>query len=327
MAKRLSEIVDFSKLPEDTKEMIKLLPPEGEQALVEMYDKDSDFIKYGAPDKIAQDFLLDNEDTILCHYTNYDNLPSILENKKFWIKSKSYMNDPQEFEYTYVLGKEILKDLGASTAEIDQFVSLTESVNFDAYIWSFSENINSQALWGNYGSNNGIALKMKKKEIMFNLAKHFAKGKISLEDYEVGNAYVFPLKVLYDLKEQKLRLSAVLSQFLRALRSLKFDPYDMQEIIKDCLGTLSLYAFILKNPLLYQEEEIRFIINNIIENNQISPEFKINNTPFVSCPISKDLISEVVIKTGSNISNTEVEELLVKYGFDNVKVSNSLLPY
>ena len=262
MNKKLSDLIDFSKLPKEIKEMLESLPEEGQQALVAMYDENSDLKKYGSPDNIAKDFLVDDA-AVLCHYTEFGNLSSILENKKFWIKSKSYMNDPKEFLYTYELGEKLLRNLGATEDEICEFSKVTKQVNFDVYIWSFSENVNSQALWGNYGNKKGIAIKMNQKNIMRNLASHFAKGKSSLRKYKEGNGYVFPVKVLYNIAEQKERLSAILLQYLNAVRSFKFDPVDMNQIILECLSVLTLYALILKNPLLYQEEEVRFIINNI----------------------------------------------------------------
>ena len=326
MNKKLSDLIDFSKLPKEIKEMLESLPEEGQQALVAMYDENSDLKKYGSPDNIAKDFLVDDA-AVLCHYTEFGNLSSILENKKFWIKSKSYMNDPKEFLYTYELGEKLLRNLGATEDEICEFSKVTKQVNFDVYIWSFSENVNSQALWGNYGNKKGIAIKMNQKNIMRNLASHFAKGKSSLRKYKEGKGYVFPVKVLYNIAEQKERLSAILLQYLNAVRSFKFDPVDMNQIILECLSVLTLYALILKNPLLYQEEEVRFIINNINNGNKIHPEFEINNIPFVSCPISKDLISEIVIQTGSDISEIEVRKLLAKHGFNNLEVTTSLLPY
>lgn len=326
MNKKLSDLINFSNLPKEIKEMLENLPKEGQQALVAMYDEDSDFIKYGSPNNIARDFLVD-DDAVLCHYTEFANLSSILESKKFWIKSKSYMNDPKEFLYTYELGGELLRELGATEDEICQFSEITKKVNFDVYIWSFSENVNSQALWGNYGNKKGIAIKMNQKNIMFNLANHFAKEKSSLSEYKEENGYVFPLKVLYNKEEQKERISAILLQYLNAIRSFKFDPDDMQTIILECLSALTLYALILKDPILYQEEEVRFVINHIINDNKVHPEFEINNIPFVSCPISNDLISGIVIQTGSDISEIEVKKLLAKHGFNNVNVTTSLLPY
>ena len=68
MNKKLSDLIDFSKLPKEIKEMLESLPEEGQQALVAMYDENSDLKKYGSPDNIAKDFLVDDA-AVLCHYT------------------------------------------------------------------------------------------------------------------------------------------------------------------------------------------------------------------------------------------------------------------
>ena len=45
MNKKLSDLIDFSKLPKEIKEMLESLPEEGQQALVAMYDENSDLKK------------------------------------------------------------------------------------------------------------------------------------------------------------------------------------------------------------------------------------------------------------------------------------------
>ncbi|HFF2717218.1 TPA: DUF2971 domain-containing protein [Listeria monocytogenes] len=326
LEKRLKDLVDFSILPNDLRRALERLPKDGEQALIEMYDENSEFHKYAHPVNIAKDFLIE-DNTELYHYTSYDNLASIVTGKKFWIKSKSYMNDPKEFSYTYELSESLLKELGASDSEISDFKSIIQGVKFDIYLWSFSENEASQALWGNYGNKKGVALKMNTKVLMEELGTHFSNGKDNLMDYTVGSAYVFPLKVLYNQEEQKKRLSVVLVQWLRSSRNMQFDPPDMEEIMNNCLNALLLYAVMLKNPLLYQEEEGRFIILNITDGNQVAPEFYVDDVPFVSCGLMGRMLSEVIIQTGSDVEYSVVNSLLSSNGFENVRITNSILPY
>ena len=56
----------------------------------------------------------------------------------------------------------------------------------DVYVWSFSENDYSQAL-SNYGD---IALGFDSQGIMEQLTSYYSKGKKTLDEYTVGNAYV-----------------------------------------------------------------------------------------------------------------------------------------
>ncbi|EFI82833.1 DUF2971 domain-containing protein [Listeria grayi] len=327
MKKRLKDVIDYSKLDGEMRSMIEKLPESAEQALIEIYDEDSDFIRYARLDNIYGDFSI-SDTTELYHYTSYENLVSIIEGKKFWIKNKSFMNDPKEFNYTYELCEILLSQIDASGDEINEFKSIVNTTKFDIYLWCFSENKASQALWGNYGNKNGVALRMNMKVLMESLAVHFSNGKDNLNDYTVGSAYVIPLKILYNQEEQMKRLKIVLLQWLRARRNNQFDPVDMSEIKDYCLQALFTYALMMKNPLLYQEEEARFIILNFTEGNEVNPEFyDSSNVPYVSCPLTDSMLSEVVIQTGSSIKHSDVKSILSIHGYLKTKISDSILPY
>lgn len=326
MKKRLSDFINFSDLPADMVNMLNNLPNEGELALIEMYDRNSDFFKYAEPINIAKDFMTDDE-TTLFHYSTYENLKSIISGKKFWIKNKSYMNDPEEFLYTYNLCNELLKDIGANNVELNYFNEQIKIAPFDIYLWSFSSNADSQALWGNYGNKNGVAITVNTKKIMKALALHFSNGKKTLDEYNEENAFVFPLNVEYDKEKQKTRLSAILKQWLRAFRSFEYDKADMNSIIEQCLKALFLYATFFKNPLLYQEEEVRFIVINITYGNNPRPEFWHEKVPFVTCPVSENLLDGLIIQTGSGIQHAEIEALFKENGLAEIPISDSSLPY
>ena len=97
----------------------------------------------------------------------------------------------------------------------------------DVYVWSFSENDYSQAL-SNYGD---IALGFDSQGIMEQLASYYSKGKKTLDEYTVGNAYVFPVKVEYDYEVQSKYIKALAHAWLVAHDNFKYDPDDMEVII------------------------------------------------------------------------------------------------
>lgn len=105
----------------------------------------------------------------------------------FLIGSIHYMNDDKEIKYVYELMKKELKLLEAPNDIILKLEELNTILPDDVYVWSFSENDYSQAL-SNYGD---IALGFDSQGIMEQLASYYSKGKKTLDEYTVGNAYVF----------------------------------------------------------------------------------------------------------------------------------------
>src|SRR5699024_1094118 len=73
------------------------------------------------------------------------------------------------------------------------------------------------------------------------------------------------------------------------------DPYDMDEIIKSIVQALHFFSLFFKNPHLRQEEEIRYIIFNINEDNLLKPELYMNSKPFTTCKFTYEILKEIII--------------------------------
>lgn len=96
--------------------------PNSVAALSEWVNKDSDFQQHSEEQTIARKFYADpNKNKRIYHYTDMDNLDSILKSNSFYLGSINDMNDPMEVKYTYNLAKEILKSLGATATELAVF--------------------------------------------------------------------------------------------------------------------------------------------------------------------------------------------------------------
>lgn len=297
---------------------------DGIQLLNDYYDENSNFYQRAQPELIANEFYADpNIIKNLYHYTTYEAFEKILSSSTFLIGSIHYMNDNKEIRYVYEMMKSELGSLGAFLDIINKIEELSSILPVDVYVWSFSENDYSQAL-SNYGD---IALGFDSQEVMEHLASYYSKGKKTLDEYTVGNAYVFPLKVEYNHEVQSKYIRTLAHAWLVSHDNLKNDPDDMEVIIESIVQALHFFSLFFKNPYLRQEEEIRYIIFNINEDNLLNPELYMNNKPFTSCKITNEILKEVIINPNSEKNLEEVENSLNKQGFTNALVNLSKLPY
>lgn len=322
--KELEKILEDPKVSEDVKRIVQSMNKDGLQLLNDYYDEKSNFYQRAKPELIANEFYADpNKLKKIYHYTTYEAFEKILSSSTFLIGSIHYMNDNKEIKYVYELMKKELKSLGAPNDIIHKLEELNTILPDDVYVWSFSENDYSQAL-SNYGD---IALGFDSQEVMEHLASYYSKGKKTLDEYTVGNAYVFPLKVEYNYGVQSKYITTLAHAWLVAHDNLKNDPDDMEVIIGSIVQALHFFSLLFKNPYLRQEEEIRYIIFNINEDNLLNPELYMNNKPFTSCKITNEILKEVIINPNSEKNLEEVENSLNKQGFTNALVNLSKLPY
>lgn len=236
------------------------------------------------------------------------------------------MNDPDEFQWASKLAIAYLKKYGATTEEIKKFKQMIENQPFhDAYIWSFSKNNDSETLFHVYGGNEGIALELGEKDVMDMLSSHNSHGKNSLDQFALGDAYTFPLNVLYDAQKQKSYIEPLVQEWLDAYRGLRKDPDDTTEILILCSKNIALFNMVFKNPRLFHEEEFRFV--SLRKNDgTVSPELKINGVPYINCEFVPKYIQSVTLSPVCNVSLKEVRAVIKRYKL-SADVRNSKLPY
>ncbi|KRL28331.1 hypothetical protein FD27_GL000156 [Limosilactobacillus frumenti DSM 13145] len=315
------------EVPKNTRLMIANLNDYGKRAIVNYHDPHSNFHKY-ADIVINVRMLGENaeENTPLFHYTTVSSLKSILESGYFRIKQANFMNDPDEFQWASKLAITYLKNYGATSEELGNFKLMIKNQPFhDAYIWSFSKNNDSETLFHVYGGNEGVALKFGEKDVMNMLVSHNSHGKKSLDQFGLGDAYTFPLNVLYDEQKQKNYIKPLVQEWLDACRGLKKDPDDMKEILTLCSKNIALFNMAFKNPKLCHEEEFRFI--SLRRNDgTISPELRVNGVPYINCKFVPEYVQSVILSPICNKSEEEVRTIIKKHR-SCADVKKSTLPY
>lgn len=314
---RLNEILRSGELPESTIQMINKLDRDGKQLLNDYEDINSELFKHIHPVNIAERFLADSKIADkLYHYTSYEAFKKIIDSQQFLIGSAYHMNDLGELKYIYDLLKEELINLNAPSEFISHIEHMKNNVNPDVYIWSFTKNASSQALQ-NYGD---VAIEFKNQEIQENLARCFAKDADTLDDYGEGNAYVFPLTVVYDKETHKKYIKIIAKSWLTAVKNHPIDPYDMEKISEDIVQAFIFFSMIFKNPILYQEEEIRFIIMNINDGESINPDTYLGDKPVKKFEFTSEIIQKIILtyKLKDEINTTK--KYLQSRNFNNTKV-------
>lgn len=320
----LNKILNSGNIPFNTIEMIKKLDEDGKKLLNDYYDEDSDLWKYVQREKIAKRFYADPDIVeTLYHYTSYDSFEKIIDSYQFLVGSIHFMNDNQELKYTFNMMKNELENIGAPREVIQNFESFVAEVQLDAYIWSFSENNHSQALQ-NYGD---IALGFNNQQIMNQLGTKYSKGAKNLNEYTIGNAYVFPVKVEYDSSIQRNHINTIAKSWYTCVRNINIDPDDMSQILGDLVQALIFFSLIFKNPKLYQEEEIRFIVLKIGENDKINPDLYLNQKPVINCEFKSEMIQKVILSNKLKNHFDAVKRSLISKNYGNTEVVMTDLPY
>ncbi|MFD1416147.1 hypothetical protein [Oceanobacillus jeddahense] len=320
----LDEFLKSPNIPYETKKMIDSLDDLGKEAFNAYLDENSNFRQHAQIENISKKFYADPEKIVdLYHYTTYDAFKKIVSSQKFFLGSIHHMNDIKEMSYAFELLGEELTQLKSPQALLDEIKSIKTRVPWDVYIWCFSENDYSQSLQ-NYGE---IALGFKSQIVMDTLAAHFSKGAQTLDDFTVGNAYVFPLKVEYNLQVQTEFIKPIAKVLFSAYKNYSKDPEDMGEIISACEKAIYLCSLCFKDPHLRQEEEIRYLIIKINDDSNLNPEFHLGNKPFVSCEITPDTLEKVILSKKITSKIEETESFLKNGDFTMTHVESTKLPY
>lgn len=320
---KLEKILHDSSIPKNIKRMVNSLSSEGKEALNSMFDKESNFYTHAHPTNIAKRFWADPHDfPTLYHYTDINGLKGILSSKKVRIGSQYYMNDPEENIYTIDLARQYLVDNNVSNEVVNFFIKDFTRLIFDAYIWSFTNNDHSESLLA-YGD---FAIEFDNQEVQEAMVEKINPGINSFEQMENGNSYIFPLRVEYNEEVQKEYISVIMSTYLKAYKNLKIDQPDMYEIMNNCYRALSIFALCFKNPLLYQEEEIRFVAVRKHNDNLLHPDKVINNKPYIIFPLDQSLIKKIIYSR--NVKDiSAIKNVLKINDFDASLLEKTKLPY
>lgn len=324
MIGKLFEVIKDDNLPSKMLEMLESLDIDAQQLLADHYDENSNYFCRVQPAKIAHAFEADPiNEPFLYHYTDLNSLKAILQSHSFLIGRYTDMNDKSEKRYTYTLCKEILKKAGATRNELQVFNDDISNQFLDYYIMSLTHNKSSQAL-ANYGD---IAIQFKNQDIQDHLANKITPPYFYKKLYP-GDGLVYPLKVLYDREEQLAYISTIMNAWLTAFRNKDRDYNDMIQIRDEVLKALELYSQCFKDSLLYQEEEIRFVVVKIMDkDHHTMPDLFFNKMPKIKLDIDPSMISSVIVSHKLENKINAIQEILKSYGYKNTKVQVTDLLY
>ena len=324
MDQKLSQVIKNDNIPPEMMDMLESLDNNAQRLLADHYDENSNYFRRAQPAKIAERFGgFPDKHPLLYHYTNLNSLEAILSSRSFFIGRYTDMNDKSEKQYTYDLCKSALKEAGASNKELQEFNNDISNPIFDYYLMSLTDNKNSEAL-SRYGD---IAIQFKNQSIQDHLAiKHTPS--YFYKRLDPGDGLVYPLKVLYDKKDQLEYVNTVMKAWLIAFRNKDRDPNDMSQIKNESLKALELYSQCFKNSLLYQEEEIRFVvIKRLSQEQHIMPDLYFNGKPKIKLDIEPNMIDTVIVSHKLEGKISSIQKMVQSYGFNNTEVKLTDLLY
>ena len=135
------------------------------------------------------------------------------------------------------------------------------------------------------------------------------------------------LKVEYDRDIQMEYIRPIAREWWYAYQNIDKDPDDMGNLIQICLGVTAILSICFKQPILRQEEEVRFVVMHAIEDNKLHPDNYMNEKPVISAKIAPALLNKVIVTHKAKERQNEVKQILEENGFEKTEVKMTELPY
>jgi hypothetical protein len=295
------------------------------------------------------DAIFDTFET-LYHYTDLNGLIGIVQNQALWATNVQFLNDKKEQKYGIELVKEIAESIKNNQNEnvIELIINhIEDRAKLDDYITCFSKNGDLLGQWRAYANNGyGVSIGFNEDNFDYNLSM-----------------MPFGTHIIYDEVYHRAEIKRMLESFISFMDGYKeeFDwvilPYENVAAML-IIDNIKAYIKIYKHPCFKDENEYRFIFtadqNIFKEGEDYEIQFRTNNKmviPFIKLEnnyqkfyknIQDDEpkpyffeqdkrlpITEIII--GPNLDyelvKQGIEILLNKYGYDNVEIKKSVLPY
>lgn len=324
MDQKLFQVVKDNNIPLKMMKMLESLDIDAQRLLADHYDGSSSYYRRVQPENIAHTFGVDPiKYPLLYHYTDLNALKAIVRSRSFLIGRYTNMNDKTEKKYAYNLFKNVLQKSGATSDELNVFNNDINKIAFDYYIMSLTHNKNSQAL-SKYGD---IAIQFKTQDIQDHLAAKITPSYF-YKKLNPDDGLVYPLRILYNHREQLNYINTIMHAWLTAFRNEDRDRPDMRQIRSEVLKALALYSQCFKNSVLYQEEEIRFVVvKAITQDNTVMPDLYFHNKPKITLPIEPKMIDTIIVSHNLENQMNNISQMLRSFGFSNTQVKLTDLPY
>lgn len=324
MINDVEQMFKYCEISEDGQQYFFKDSIENQKIMLAAFKHNPFMAKYIYIPMLALEFVFNTENhKRIYHYLNHENLLPIVKSKCFYVGNQQEMNDSLEGKYSWSLSSDLLDEKENSPQIKELFEEVKRRQPFDSYIWSFTLDENNMALQ-NYGD---IAVVMNPQKTFESLASKYTNPEF--KDMSTGNAFIFPLRVIYDRKTQIEYLSNTLDIWLNSIKIGNYGDY------QDASLAMYLYSLVFKHPKYHQEEEIRYIINKIPDANGNGYDVKIGGKRKLEAPFLPTLCNEIIVnhradKEGNeNIYTvqTKVKDILDIYDFNNTVVRKTDLEY
>ena len=273
---------------------------------------------------------------LLYHYTDAKGLHGILKSKKLWASSYQFLNDATEFEYAFDLIKDVYpqEDSNPSKGPMSYFriaeMIRKEKDNYISdclFVVSFSKQDDLLGQWQAYaGPYSGYSLGFRSSK----LDAH--------ENAKLVECNYDKRKQLEDIKNLIGKHSEEISEFYElSSESVKQNKRNgLNEFISqrvDASKKMLWLAKSFKNSSFRHEEEWRLVVGPLPEDSEKICYRPTKRTviPYTEIDFNSAglPIERIVVGPGPHQkrSATSLKQMLKNFGFKNVEVSQSEIPY
>ncbi|CAJ1817709.1 hypothetical protein PEKONANI_01656 [Aeromonas jandaei] len=278
----------------------------------------------------------------LCHYTNLSGLQGIISSKSIWATNYSFLNDSEEFIYglsclgKYLENYDPSKNKDPCREHLFEVNKHFQEVGTpEIYTTSFCSTKDLLSQWRSYGQQ-GVCIVFKKELIAqichweYNPGKNFSDipPNINIPKFDLYFNPVTYIEKGMEYSEISKAINKVKERLREYFPSSNDDVF-FQSINPKLFGLI--FPFI-KHPGFREEGEYRLVSLRV--NNPSDIKFRNNGrliVPYVELSVVNDKlpISEIVIGPSNNANTLEkgVRVMLQHYGYNNVEIVHSNIPY
>lgn len=261
----------------------------------------------------------------LYHYTTASALLAMLESKEFWLTDYRYLNDPSEIAYAV---DQILNQIN-KLRDRHQLMKLEPSFSdlvresiikyYNFYVFSLCKYENYLPAWRWYG-NNGAGLAIGFRPDF--LPKNDGLQPIYLKCcYEESEYKSFLEKLLLENEKSGPKLENLVYCLMHLMPKIKHHGYKEEHEYRLCI--------------LEEKEEIQGTIVHVPSENRLWRDGRSTSTlyvdtiPTIKWPFKKESLCEIWVGPRCNYEHAkhELEKILNKFNFVNVKINKSEIPY
>jgi hypothetical protein len=287
------------------------------------------------------------------HYTSLKGLTGIIEKQCIYATHISFLNDRTEYKYSVDLMKNVVKKLYETKCNLEIYDYLLKNLQLlyssERFVTCFSENGDLKSQWSDYANKgSGVSIGFDKGYFANSISQH-----------------IVPKFIDYDLNYQERLIEELILLIIRFFIDRKYifnwEKYSFEQLVSNAILKFIddiLSAF--KNPSFQEEQEFRFehtIDGNMIKKDystilfredgsklipyieltteyknyliQKAEEYRTDDDEAEPTFVHKLLpIKEIIVGPALEFEIVKfgINELLNKYGYENVSIKKSSVP-